>query len=400
MSEEIKKAPSNLGASLNKSIGFEPDESSLKEESIEEVEETSTEEIVETEESQPTETNTDETTEEVVEAKEESTEQPTETSSKSYTQEEFDTLFNEKLEDAKLDWEDDYELSKPKEDKSSFLARMAELEKDGYKIDAPAFWKFQTEDINKTIQSAKTDMRVAFDMIADSYTINNPEVPYETVMDRLKLKYEPLINGDFDKDDREYRVADLDLQEEIAKSGKILSDFQKATALPRNEEIVSAKEKEALQAKIAEQKPKAERRFKRRVDKFLEQKESYSVQLGNEEIQYELSKEDKANIKEELTNLINTEAALVNENGLNEKPIEEGLLEKVTNSYIRNNENIFNSIVKKAADHLASIKTKEIASDLKNTKAPQETGSVKEKKILTDEEKIRQTIKAKKSRWR
>lgn len=387
MSEVIKKAPASLGASLNKSIGFETaEDSSLKEEPVVEQEAVVEQQDVQTEEptakeeedSQPTPTN-------VNEDSETKAEEPT---AKTYTQEELDSILKEKLEDAKFEWEDELEGNTPQEEDDAFIARLKGLKKDGYKIDDPNFWRFQTEDIDKKISQANSSDSNALNLLVDAYKIQNPEVPTETVLEKLKLKYEPLLSGDFDKEDREYRLAKLDLSEEVSKAGKVLKDYKEKVSLPRLENIIQENKQAEIAKKISEQRPKAERKFRRRVDKYLNENESYSLKLGDDTIQYDFSKEDKAKIKERLNNLMETLPELVTVDGLNEKPIEEGLLEQVANSFVRNDENIFNSILEKAAKHLASIKMKETADKLKNTQAPSESGSRTEVKQLTDLEKI------------
>lgn len=400
MAEEIKIAPLKSGASMNKFLGNEPivdteEKSSLKEEENQ-PEEDVQEEVVAEEESQPTPEKEEEIKEEPKAEEPKEKESEGDETVKTYTQAEFD----EKLEDAKFDWEDEYKSSQPKEEYSDFVKSIIEKEKAGYNVDDAKFWAFQNEDLNKTEQKALSDFNTAVDMIADAYQVDNPNVPIEEIKERLSIKYRNLTSGDYESDDPEYKLSELELKGDIRGAKTTLERFQKEISLPKNPEAEAKMEQEEYDKKIEEIRPRAERKFKRRVSKFIENKKSYSFKVGGEDIQYDLSKEDITKVTERLNNLFNTIPNFVTPEGLNEKPIEEGIFNTAFEDEMWRDPQIRDMLFEKGLEHKAAIKQQEVVSDLKNVKAPTDQGTKSNEKVIkSDNEKMRESLRNSRRRF-
>lgn len=401
MPQELKTASTNLGSSLNKSLGFDSaEEKPVDESSLKENESQPVEEVLEVEKAPEVIENSDEKSEEpdggeevaVDEDKvlDKAEDKPKEDDgAKTYTQAELEEM----IEDAKFDWEDEYKKSQEKTEHSDFVKAIIEKEKAGYNVDDAKFWAFQNEDLDKTEQKALSDINTAFDMIADAYQVDNPNVPIEELKERLSIKYRNIISGDFDEEDPEYRASNLELREEVRKSKSILQKFQKEISLPKNPEVTKKLEAEEYNKKIEEARPRAERKFKRRVNKFIENNKSYSFKVGNDNITYELSKEDVAKIDKRLSNLLSSIPNMITPDGLNEEPIDEGIFDAAFEEEMWRDPVIREMLFEKGLEHKAAIKQKEVVAGLKNTKAPSDSGSkVEEKKPKSDEEKIREKV--------
>lgn len=347
------------------------EDSSLKEEKPEE--EIQKEENKE--ESQPTPTNTQEEAEEAPEE------------IKSYTQEELD----EKLEDAKLDWEE--ELKKEPKKHSDFLSKIIEAEEKGHNVDNPEYWKYQLEDFDKTAERAKTDKNVGLDMIADAMQIDDPDAPHSELMEELSLRYRDMLSGDYEPEDAEYKKAELAYNRDVRKAARSHKNLQEELKLPQNPKVKFEIEQEELKKQIEIAKPKAEKQFKRKVNKFFENNKSYGFKYGGEEFQYEFSKEELTEFTKGINSIFENVPHLVTPEGLDESLVKEEAFAARLNEMVWNNESVREKLITKAVEHKAAQKLEEDVKERKNTQAPIANGGKVEKAIKSDYQKLAEQMR-------
>ena len=365
------------------------EDSSLKEEVKEEVQpKEESPEAQKEEESQPT-------AEEEPKKEEQPKEEVKAETLKTFTQEEVDNLLKERLEDAKLDWEDEYKQPEPDYVPSDYVKGIMEAEKKGHKVDDSQFWKFQLEDFAKTAEIGITNKEVGLDMIADSMQIDDPDAPVSELMEELKLRYRDMLSGDYESEDPEYKRAELAYNRDLRKSARALKTLQEELKLPQNPEVKQRIEQEEENKKIEAARPKAERQFKRRVDKFIENNKAYTYEHNGEKYEYELGKEDIAEFKKYFNIMFENNPNMVSADGLNEELIKEGSFKTRLNNLIWTNPKIRNTIIEKIGESKGAQKLEEDVKSRKNLDLPSGQGTkAEDKRSYSEAESLAEQIKS------
>ena len=357
------------------------EESSLKEEVQEETQ------VAEEKVSQPTATNEAEET--TTEATKE-VEKEVETVNWEDSAKESGWMSKDDLEDLKQEWEDEH---KPQEKEySPFVQSIIDAEAKGHTVDNAAYWKFQTEDIGATAAKAKTDFEVGIDMIADAMILDDPNAPEGELKEMLRRKYRNMLSGDYESTEPEYKDDEFDYNSSLRKAEAKLKGFQSEWKLPQNPVIAENAEQEEYKKQIETATPKAERQFKREVNKYFENNKAYSYDVGGKDFQYELSKKDIASLSEDLNSMIKNVPQLITPNGLDKGLIKEDTFSKRVEEILWNNKETRDVLISKYAEHKAAQTLEEDVKVRMNTKAPQANGSKTEKVIKSDFQKLREQM--------
>lgn len=277
-----------------------------------------------------------------------------------FSQEDFDS----QLETRRGEWEDS---NKP-QDESDFIKRARELEVQGYKIDDPNYWSLVTKDYSNYDLN---DIDQALDVILQGYKLEHPNVSEDNLRSKIENDYDALYDEDVDPEDREHKRALSNLMVNAPTYLDKLKEKQ-SSAMPamseENQEKVNA---ELEQKRIQTFLPKAEREYKAKINKYLNENSSYDVKVGDDIIQYELSKSELGQLNEKFNDIFKKDyRLLIDENGSIENRVKDEGVAFTRENLIWMTPELRSGVLNKMLEHNSAQRDKEQVKELTNTTLP------------------------------
>ena len=259
---------------------------------------------------------------------------------------------------------------------SDFIKRARELEAQGYDLNDNSYWSLATRDYDNYDLN---EVNQALDVVLEGYKLDFPNVSEEKLIAKLENDYDALYDEYSTPEDREHQraKADLDIKAETYL-GKLKErqENAKPPMNPQDEQRITAQEEEKrLQTFL----PKAERQFKAKVNDYFNNNSAYDIKVGDDVIQYELSKENVGTLNEALGDIFkNNFKLLIDENGSIENRVKDEGLAVTVENLIWQNPELRSGIHKKMLEHNSAKNKKEAVNDLTNASLPETTAKPNE----------------------
>lgn len=205
-----------------------------------------------------------------------------------------------------------------KEDYEKLVAELAEAKKQP-KIDFE--WVKSEEGQLYLRDLDKIDIADEAVNLAAEKLMKDEGFSRQDALDELEERYPTLFEEDPDTDSKEYKSEERKLRNEAKKQLSALKERKDKIEVPKQEDSETPQIAQEDFTKMYEERldSEAQRRANIRsqiADKVLEGREKSSVKFGDDiEVEYELSKEVKQKIKNDLTNLESIGSQYINEKG-------------------------------------------------------------------------------------
>lgn len=135
-----------------------------------------------------------------------------------------------------------------------------------------------------------------------------------------------------------------------------------------NQEKVNA---ELEQKRIQTFLPKAEREYKAKINKYLNENSSYDVKIGDDIIQYELSKSELGQLNEKFNDIFKKDyRLLIDENGSIENRVKDEGVAFTRENLIWMTPELRSGVLNKMLEHNSAQRDKEQVKELTNTTLP------------------------------
>lgn len=293
--------------------------------------------------------------------------------------EEFGYISNDDLEarinEARQEWEN----SAPQTEESDFIKKIKELESQGYNVNDSSYWSLVTKDYNRYDLN---DINQALDVVLEGYKLEYPNVSEDVLRQKLENDYDALYGDEFEPEDREYKKAKANLSVNAPTYLNKLKEQQSKAKPTIKEEAKAALDAQMEQKRFEQILPKAEREYNNKINKYLNENSSYEVKVGDDSVQYELSKSEMGQLSESLNQIFKKDyKSLIDENGSIESRVKDEGIAITVENLIWMNPELRSGILNKMKDNISATVEKKLVKDLDNTTMPEtQAGSVKNEK--------------------
>ena len=273
--------------------------------------------------------------------------------------------FEAQLEEKKSEW---MESLTPQEE-SDFIKRAKELESQGYDINDPNYWSLVTKDYNKFDLN---DVNQALDVILEGYKLEYPNASEEMLRQKLENDYSALYDDSIEAEDREYKRDFTNMSINAQTYLDKLKEKQ-SKAMPN----ISEQKQAILDAQLEERKiqsflPKAEKEYKNKINKYFSDNPSYTVKVGDELLDYDLSKKEVGQLNNSLNEIFKRDyKSLIDENGSIQNRVKDDGVAVTVENLIWMNPELRSGILNKIIENNSAKRDKEMVKEQTNSTLPE-----------------------------
>lgn len=175
------------------------------------------------------------------------------------------------------------------------IKKLNDLAEGGVDIDSEEFWKMQALDLGKFNTSNVSD---GVELLKLELKASNPDLTDAQVDRLVQRKYKPLFDETFDKEDEEYKDAELDLTIDAKKAQTTLQKLKDEISLPK----VDLSKRQEDEEREEEEKRQRASEFNNMIKEDVSEYSEQNFKVGDVELKFTVDDTSKKMVEAAIVN--------------------------------------------------------------------------------------------------